>query len=127
MWGLELPLVKFHSQLQHQAYSLAAEQRSNTVREIWRALMEAVINDYISKELVRDSALLPLGNTTSLFETDILDSLALLRLMLFIKERTGIRINDVEIIPENFESVDAICTYIRFRAGETVASAVSRG
>ena len=38
-----------------------------------------VINDYISRELVRDPALLPLADETSLLETGILDSVSLLR------------------------------------------------
>jgi hypothetical protein len=42
--------------------------------------LEAVINNHISKEFVRDPGLLPLGNATPLLETGILDSLNLLRL-----------------------------------------------
>ncbi len=80
--------------------------------------MEAVINDYISREFVKDGSLLPLGNTTSLLETDILDSLNLLRLVMFIQERFGIAVDDVDLIPENFDTVDAICAYLRSRATE---------
>jgi hypothetical protein len=36
--------------------------------------LEAVINDYASKELVQDSSLLPLGEATSLLETGTLGS-----------------------------------------------------
>ena len=85
--------------------------------------MEAVINDYISRELVQDPALLPLGNATSLLETGVLDSLSLLRLVVFIQERFGIVVDDVDLIPENFDTVDAICAYLRSRAGETAGRA----
>jgi acyl carrier protein len=74
--------------------------------------MQAVINEYISKEIVQDSALLPLGNTTSLLETGALDSLGLLRLVVFIEGRFGIVVRDVDLIPENFDTVDAICAYL---------------
>lgn len=80
--------------------------------------MEAVINDYISRELVQDSALLPLGNTTSLLETGILDSLSLLRLVVFIQERLGVTVDDVDLVPEHFDSIDAICAFLRSRTGE---------
>jgi len=80
--------------------------------------MEAVINDYISKELVQDPALLPLGNATSLLETGVPDSLSLLRLVVFIQERFGIVVDDVDLIPENFDTVDAICAYLSSRDGE---------
>ena len=80
--------------------------------------MEAIVNDYISRELVQDATLLPLGNATSLLETGILDSLSLLRLVVFIQERFGIVVDDVDLVPENFDTVDAICAYLRSRAGE---------
>jgi acyl carrier protein len=89
--------------------------------------MEAVINDYISRELVQDASLLPLGNTTSLLETGVLDSLSLLRLVVFIQERFGITVDDVDLVPEHFDSVDAISTYLRSRAGEGAGQAGGRG
>ena len=88
--------------------------------------MEAVINDFISRELVQDGAVLPLGNATSLLETGILDSLSLLRLVVYIQERFGIPVDDVDLVPENFDSVDAICAYLRSRDGGR-REAVSRG
>ena len=89
--------------------------------------LEAVINDYISREFVQDATLLPLANTTPLLETGVLDSLSLLRLVLFVQERFGIVVNDVDLVPEHFASVDAICAYLRSRAGETAARTGHRG
>jgi acyl carrier protein len=80
--------------------------------------LEAVINDYISRELVQDASLLPLGNATSLLETGVLDSLSLLRLVGFIQERFGITVDDVDLVPEHFDSVDAVSAYLRSRTGE---------
>jgi acyl carrier protein len=87
--------------------------------------MEDVISEFISRELVQDAAVLPLGNTTSLLETGILDSLSLLRLVVYIQERFGIPVDDVDLVPENFDSIDAICAYLRSRDGGR--QAVSRG
>ncbi len=89
--------------------------------------MEAVINDYISRELVQDATLLPLGNATSLLETGVLDSLSLLRLVVFIQERFGIAVDDVDLVPENFDSVDAICAYLRSRDGGRAGQAGGHG
>ena len=77
--------------------------------------METVINDYISRELVPDPALLPLSNETPLLETGILDSLGLLRLVVFLEERFAITMDDVDLMPENFVSVNAVCAYLRTR------------
>jgi acyl carrier protein len=89
--------------------------------------METVINDYVSRELVQDPALLPLANATSLLETGILDSLGLLRLVVFIQERFAITVDDVDLIPENFDSVDAISAYLRSRDGGRVGQVNGNG
>ncbi len=75
--------------------------------------MESVINDYISRELVSKPELLPLKNDTPLLETDTLDSLSVLRLVLFLEQQFGIVVAPEELIPENFETVEAICAYLR--------------
>lgn len=43
----------------------------------------------------------------------ILDSLNLLRLVVFIEERFGLRVDDGDLVPDNFETVEKITTYIQ--------------
>jgi acyl carrier protein len=88
--------------------------------------VEALINEYISRELVQDASLLPLGNTTPLLETGIVDSLGLLRLVVFIQQQFGITVDDVDLVPENFDSVEAISAYLRSRDGGRTNQAASR-
>lgn len=77
--------------------------------------MESAINTYITRELVSRSELLPLKNDTMLLECGILDSLALLSLLGFLEENFNISVDDYEVIPENFNTIDAICAYVRSR------------
>src|SRR5580698_2187599 len=70
--------------------STAAKERLKAAAHGRLLKLESVINDYISREFVQDASLLPLGNATSLLETGILDSLGLLRLVVFVQERFGI-------------------------------------
>ncbi|MCW2930754.1 MAG: hypothetical protein JWM19_1716 [Actinomycetia bacterium] len=77
--------------------------------------MESVINDYISREIVQDPAVLPLSNETSLLEGGILDSLSLLRLVVFLEEQFKISVGEADLLPENFGTVNAICSYLRAR------------
>ena len=77
--------------------------------------METVINDYISRELVQNPALLPLADDTSLLDSGIIDSMSLLRLVVFLEERFGITVGDADLLPENFASVNTICAYLRAR------------
>ena len=77
--------------------------------------METVVNDYISREFVRDAALLPLADDAPLLDSGILDSLSLLRLVVFLEGRFGITMGDADLLPENFASVNTICAYLRAR------------
>jgi acyl carrier protein len=88
--------------------------------------LEAVINDYISWERVQDATVLPMENATPLLETGILDSLSLLRLVLSVQERSGIVVEDMDLIPEHFASVDVICACLRSTAGVRVVQVSGR-
>jgi acyl carrier protein len=74
--------------------------------------VEKVIIDFISSELVRDPALLPLTEETPLLDSDILDSLGLLQLVVFLEERFGITVGEADLLPENFASIRTICAYL---------------
>ena len=54
-----------------------------------RDLVKAVINDYISRELVQDAAQMPSANAAPLLERCVLDSLSLPRPMIFVQGRSG--------------------------------------
>jgi acyl carrier protein len=43
-----------------------------------------------------------------LIDQGVIDSMGLLQIMTFIEERTGVRIPDDEVTPENFQTVTAI-------------------
>lgn len=75
--------------------------------------MESILKDYISRELDGRPELLPLQDDTPLLESGILDSLALLRLLVFLENEFNVQVDDFELIPENFNTIDAICIYIR--------------
>jgi acyl carrier protein len=84
--------------------------------------VESVVNDYISREIVQDPALLPLSNDASLLEGGILDSLSLLRLVVFLERQFNITVGESDLLPENFGNVNTICTYLRaLEAGRRVA------
>ena len=77
--------------------------------------MESIVNSFISCELVNRADLLPLKNDTPLVESGVLDSLALLSLLVFLENEFNISVDDYEVVPENFNTIDAICAYVRSR------------
>ena len=80
--------------------------------------MESIIKEYISRELVNQPELLPLHNDTPLLDSGILDSLYLLKLVLFLEEQFGVVVEPEDLIPEHFGTVEAICTYLRAQRQE---------
>jgi acyl carrier protein len=77
--------------------------------------VESIINAYISHELVRKPEMLPLDNSTPLLESGVLDSLSILKLVLFLEEQFGIVVAPEDVIPENFATIDTICGYLRIQ------------
>ena len=75
--------------------------------------MEAQIKEYISHELNTKPEQLSLTNETPLLETGLLDSLAVLKLVIFVEEQFGVVVSPDDFIPENFQTVNTICTFIR--------------
>ena len=73
---------------------------------------ESVIERFVRDELVRDEGRGPLDPDESLIASGILDSLALLRLLIFLEERFHLKVADGEVIPANFETVSRITAFV---------------
>jgi len=73
---------------------------------------EAIITKFISEELSSGGGQVSLEPDGSLISTGILDSLALLKLLLFIEERFGLKVKDGEVTPRNFETINRITAFI---------------
>jgi acyl carrier protein len=71
-----------------------------------------VIREFILSELVQDKSITTLSEKDSLIESGIIDSLGIQKLLIFIEEKISIQIMDEDIIPENFETIEAIVRLI---------------
>jgi len=60
------------------------------------------------KQYIRDHRSIEVENEESLFDRGILDSMALMELIMFIEDRTGLKVPAEEVIPENFETISRI-------------------
>lgn len=59
-----------------------------------------------SKELTQELSLLDSG---------IVDSLGVLDLVGFVEEQFGIEVQDDDLVPENFDSIDALTRFVKER------------
>ena len=53
-----------------------------------------------------------IGSDESLISTGILDSMALLQLVVLIEERFGVTVEGADLIPDNFETINSIKTFV---------------
>ncbi len=75
--------------------------------------LESSIKDFINKNFLMNSASVTFSNTDSFMEKGIIDSTGILELVNFIQQSFKIQVGDDELLPENFDSVKNICTYIQ--------------
>jgi acyl carrier protein len=74
--------------------------------------VKAKIREFMLSNFVKDSGLV-LEDDTSFLDNGIIDSTGVMELVAFIEATFRIRVEDEEIIPDNFESVNALTRYIR--------------
>jgi acyl carrier protein len=70
------------------------------------------IESIILEEVAPESGVAMLDPKISLIANQVLDSLALLRLVIVIEERFGITVEDGELIPDNFETINNMEKFI---------------
>lgn len=60
------------------------------------------------KQYIRDQSSIEVETEESLFDRGILDSMALMELIMFIEDRTGLKVPPEEVNPDNFETISRI-------------------
>jgi acyl carrier protein len=58
-------------------------------------------------------------DTESLLNSGVIDSMAMVNLVTALEQRFRIAIGDTELVPEHFDSVEAIAAFIRGKTGTT--------
>jgi len=74
--------------------------------------IENQIKDFISSEIIDDDGNLELDNTTMLIDSGIIDSMGIMKLLTYLEDTFSITIDGDELVPENFETIDAICSLV---------------
>ena len=70
--------------------------------------LKELIKKFILLELINDPNIKNLEDTDPLIEAGIINSLGMMKLIVFLEEKFSIQLTDEELIPENFESVKAL-------------------
>jgi acyl carrier protein len=73
---------------------------------------EKLIKEFIVKELIRDKNNANIGSEENLIESGLIDSLGIQKLIGYLEETFAIHFDDLDLLPENFETIKAIDKYI---------------
>jgi acyl carrier protein len=74
------------------------------------------LRQYIGSELGRDVS--GVADSESLLEAGVIDSMGVLELVSFIEKQYRIAVSEDEMMPENFDTVNAIAAFIERRRGD---------
>ncbi|MEW6179844.1 MAG: acyl carrier protein [Chloroflexota bacterium] len=77
--------------------------------------IEQQIKEYIAENILFSSDGYPYPEETSFMENGIVDSMNVMEIVAYVEETFGIRVEDREIIPANFDSVKNLANYLRMK------------
>lgn len=75
--------------------------------------IEEQIRDYIAKNLLFSTDGFNYPDNASFLEEGIVDSQGVMELLLFVEDSFKISVDDLEITPENFDSVGRLAAFVR--------------
>jgi len=84
--------------------------------------VEQKIKDYISKEFLSERPEVVLENNLSLIKEGIIDSLGVFLIVGFLEEQFGIKIEEEDVVLENFGTVDAITSLVIAKLSPTLSA-----
>ena len=64
--------------------------------------------EFVKKDLARGKGIGDLSETDDLVEAEVMDSLGIMKLILFLEENFQIKISDDDLTLENFKSIETI-------------------
>jgi acyl carrier protein len=90
----------------------------DTVNVVDVALIHDQIRDFVQQNFLFDGDVSRLDDDASFLEQGIVDSTGILELVLFCEETYSITVDNADLLPENFDSVRNLTTYVARRLGE---------
>ena len=75
--------------------------------------VEEKIRKYISESFLFSDNGYPYADEVSFLENGVVDSMNVMELVVFVEENFGIKVDDAEIVPMNFDSVSNLARFVR--------------
>lgn len=74
--------------------------------------IESQVASYIAENILFSRNGYPYPSDASFLENGIIDSMNVLELVMFVEEKFKVKVDDSEIVPDNFDSVSKLASYI---------------
>jgi acyl carrier protein len=71
------------------------------------------VREYVAKNLLFSDNGFEYDDDDSFLQEGIVDSVGVLELVLFVEEKFGVAVDDQDITPDNFDSVNKLADYIQ--------------
>jgi len=78
------------------------------------------IRAYIANNFLFSDRGYPYPDDASFLKEGIVDSMNVLELVMFVEQNFGIKVDDQEIVPENFDSITQLATFVESKTRVTV-------
>ena len=75
------------------------------------------IKDFLARNLLYSAEGFPYADDASLLREGIIDSLGVVELVEFVQKRFVIKVDQQDVVPENFDSVAKIAAYVSRKIG----------
>lgn len=105
--------MSFASRLRE--FNVPFSEKPNLIMEI-----EASIRDFIAKNLLFAEEFTHTDDTSFLQE-GIVDSLGIMELVAFVQKQFGITVEQHEVTPDRFDSVNQLARFVREKSGRATA------
>lgn len=79
--------------------------------------IEAAIRGFIATDLLFSAEGFTFSDDDSLLRERIIDSLGVVELVAFLVKRFGVKVEQSEVRPENFDSVARLAAFVRLKLG----------
>ena len=84
--------------------------------------LEQEVRQFIVDNFVFENGNGSFSNEDSFLETGLVDSMSIMTLVEFVKEKYAISIEDEELVPDHWDSVSRIASFVQSRLGLVEAS-----
>lgn len=85
---------------------------SKPVQTISVELIREQVRDFITRNFLYDGTSAHIDNSASLLGQGIIDSTGVLELVLFVEETYNFTVDQNDLLPENFDSIDNLASYV---------------